>query len=598
MFGGRHYISSLSRKTTAPPYPSVASAPAPLLLAAAPAPLLDPVPPLLPVHILEYSTPLVSAAAAPRRPPPSEPSTESCADPAPADMPSFPSRSIQSIRSTQRLLQYQEPWSECVDMQPTAVADVLVVPAHVKGELVAWMRTRLAGGQGRTALFLSGPGGCGKRTLVRTVAHALGAECVEPHVLTLEDVYAAVMDISLPFTLGSRQAPRVFLFAGVDGFMTTCDATAKTAGPTLDKLLAYIQRRNLHAPPCVFTVQGYPGRTGRAIRTSPAVDRLACYRIEPSRHRAETAGVGRVLSFVCGLARVPDLGPMIMAGFDGDIKQALLRLELAIRCGSSSLCVATTSKDTEVADAFDGARIILNTDACTRFDNLADIALRFGNMETVLRSTYLEGVDSIHDAAAAAVAWSAYAGSVFRHPALAAGTLALGLRFARGVPLRLGTLPYDRRSVHFDSKADLLREFRDGSPQEVRARVGTVGKTCMLLPPPHFVGAMAYHSLAAVDCLDMLALLKVRYNQAADGCTFAAAYGVSSHFLSTYESGLEGSDAVEQEYVVRTPAARTPARKRGRVLAPTPPPWPKWRLGCPFPAWWEDQVAAALSTPA
>ncbi len=541
------------------------------------------------------------------------------------------------------MLLLDEPWSECAALEPATVADVLIMPPHVKTDVCNWVRNRLAGGRGPTALFLSGPGGCGKRTLIKTVARALGAECVEPHVLTLDDVYAAVVGISLPFCTGDRPPPRVFLFTGVDGFMDSCDATAKTAGPTLARLLEYLADRSLRAPPCVFTVQGYSGRTGRAIRTSAAVDRMACYRIAAWA----AGGVSRLLSDICGMARVPDMAPQIMTGFDGDIKQALLRLELAIRSRALMMNVHATSKDTEVVDAFEGARIILNTDAPTHFDNMAEIFHRFGQhqMDTILQCNYLEGMSSMREAAAAAHAWSTYAGCVFKHPAMAAGTLALELRLARGAPLPLGQLAYDRRSVRFDSRAEELREFRDGSPRVLEA---VSGRSSTLAPPPVFAGDLTHHGISGADCADMLAVLKARFDEVMNGDSvgaedmqrFTATYGVSSHFMSTYDTGLglpEKSAAAEAEEAAyfaflyadgkytggkrvprppslppvsidtQTHTAQPPkygrgAGKRGRTMERVrlSPAWPRWKLpqgAAGFPAWWAAQVRTACSTP-
>jgi hypothetical protein len=287
------------------------------------------------------------------------------------------------------------------------------------------------------------------------------------------------------------------------------------------------------------------------------------------------------------------MAAMIMAGFDGDLKQALLRLELAIR-SHSELRPELTSKDTEVTDAFEAAQLLFNPAKRTPFDNVAEIFQRFSNMETVARSNYLDEVDMWQGAAAAA-AWSAYAVSVFRHPAIACGVLGTELRLARSVPLPMGSMKYDTNSAWFDSRAAMYREFRDGSPVLAVARQGTVGKPSMTRAPPDFAGSVFLHGVSGIECYERLMLLKDIYTANDDVLSFTQAYGVSSRFMSTF-TGLEDVQSHTGQGPrphASAPMTRKLTRKRQRPVKT------QWALppGMSMALWWKQQVDAALGTP-
>ena len=592
--GGSSQMLPLPTLPTQQPSPMLPPPmPSPMLLPPMPSPMLPL--PMLPPPMLQPMLPL------PMLPPLMlQPMLPSPMLPLPMLQPMLPSPMLPPpmpspmLQPTPPLLFYRAiPWTEDIALEPAAVADVLVQPPAVKNAVYDWIKGRM---DGRTPqggiLFLSGPGGCGKRTLVRTVAHTLGAECVEPPALTLEEVYDAIMDISLPLHLGvATKQPRVFLFTGIDGYLSPCDGAAAQTASTLSRILAHFENaRNAEAPPVVCTVQGYPGRAGWAIRSSPAVHRLACRRIEPW-NTAARAGVSRVLANVCGMARVPNMAAMIMAGFDGDLKQALLRLEFAIR-SHSNLRPELTSKDTEVMDAFEAVQLLLTPAKRTPFDNVAEIFQRFTNMETVAHSNYQDELD-VWQTATAAAAWSMYATSVFRHPAIACGTLGMELRLARSVPLPKGSMKYEQNSVWFDSRAVMYRQFRDGSPMSTVARQGTVGKPAMTAAPPEFAGSVLLHGISGAECYERLMLLKDIYNATDDVVGFTRSYGVSSRFMSTF-TGLEDVEAFRGEGFPTRPPVPT-IRKRPRHT----PLRNKWTLppGMTMGQWWDQQVAAALAIP-
>jgi hypothetical protein len=463
------------------------------------------------------------------------------------------------------------PWTQAPCLQPGTLRDVLVMPEAAKNTAADWIRRRLqaAPGMAEKALIIAGPGGCGKATLVRTICRVLGVECTEPETFSLKDVYSAVLENASTsrFHMGARagsDTPRVFLFSGLDGYHSASAGTSGDhGGLAFIKLLSFLDTAGDNMPPIVFTVHDLEGSFGWTVRSCPTLAVVQLYRVRPC-DRQVLDGIRRLLQRICYLAKVPDQSETLAGGFDGDIKQAILRVELSVRGKGGGMSAKATAKDMEVDD-FEATKILLNPDIALHFDDMAGVFGKMSGVETVMRSNYLSNSISMEANAFAADAWSQY-DLMQRRPEFGNGLLVTSLRLARhrNIPF-FGALRYEKPFSTFSIKHALFEEYRNGSQRhdDVRvARAAPVSAKKATASQPCFRGSPLFFTLSDSESLERLYLLKRMYDATGDVAEFQETYGVASNFLSRFETKFQVADAVCEAVVHSCKEAKTAVKKR------------------------------------
>jgi hypothetical protein len=475
-------------------------------------------------------------------------------------------------------------WGDMLAFEPQTIANVICMPETSKQKINDWIVERSMGIATPTKLLvICGPSGCAKRTLVRVVARSLKLQCVEHEVLDFADVLSAVTQgaASRGLHLGdAKQEARIFLFTGVDGFLTSeygergLDRNGIDASScNLVKLLHYLEFCGASMPPVVFTVHDLDGKCGRLLRHSKIVQRYSMYRIDPmaSKHYSQRSQIQRMLSNVCHQVGANDISEQIMASFDGDLKQTMLRLEFALRSSSSrgkggknmATTIGLVGKDFELVDTFETARLLLDTTKRFPFDFLGDAYKRFAHMETLMRSNYMAGVSSMKAAAECAEMFSfcdqswPYSFEMDKY-----SMLVMGLRTHRALSkarLPTGNLAFIKSSLHFDSIHTTLQEYKVGSmgmgdgasaaSLVIKKPIGPIGpignKTTTDLSKfkqkpfkeMTFTGNPEYFRLSDYECYERLCLLKRVYASMSEkewGKQFYSNYGVSLTFMRDF----------------------------------------------------------------
>ena len=433
-------------------------------------------------------------------------------------------------------------WSDSALLNPGSVGEVLVTPDCTKQEALAWIKGRLDNTVGsQRALLLSGPSGCGKCTLVRTICRVLGVQCIEPETLSMGDVLDAVLEnaSTSKFSLSSEvPRPRVFLFSGIDGFMSASAETSDNAGAgDLTKLLSHLSFCGPGMPPIVFTVHDLEGKVGWKLRACPFMKILPCYRIDPTKYTDKylAEGLARVLERVCYLSGHRNISSQVLNSFDGDIKQAILRTELAIR---SRVTCQHTNKDMELTDGFESARLLMNKKDIA-FDDMDGVYRKFHGTEIVLHSNYICANVDMMSNAYAADAWSVFDLSP-HYSRFSAGVLVMSLRIARSkVPLPLSALKYERGPSLFNSFHATLSDYRNGSRnmeeyKTLKGRMEDLAKTRTFDAASTFAGSPHYFTMTDLDTWEVLHLLKLVFDADDDVATFHERYGVSPSYMASF----------------------------------------------------------------
>jgi hypothetical protein len=301
-------------------------------------------------------------------------------------------------------------------------------PEKVKQGLTEWVQHRLARGAGPKLALLSGPSGCGKATFVRTLARVLGLQVMEPDILSLVDLTAAVQEdvCTGAFQLGrkSKAVPkRLWLFSGIDGYFKGSAGTSTDSSRTsVRQMLDVLTHAGLSLPPIVFTLHDFDGASLQLLRTSDLTVQFQAARPDCT-NVAQRALCMKIVVRVCAVANqtvhTDAVTAEVMKTFDGDLKQMMLRAEFALRaCVKNQRTTADFGdKDYELVDPFDTARLVYTRKTELQPEFLADVFDRYAIMETLLQLNYLAGVSGVpkQDAgtmsavAACADAWSTYA---------------------------------------------------------------------------------------------------------------------------------------------------------------------------------------------
>jgi len=315
-------------------------------------------------------------------------------------------------------------WMELPLLEPQTVEDAVLFPLRTKSEMSEWVAKRLGrSDKTRPLAILAGPSGCGKRTLVRTLAKAFRLECCEPEVHRVQDLVQALEEnaMTTKFTMGhpglSRR--RVWLFTGVDGLFKASAETSSDAGPSsLRRVFASLAVLGPACPLVIFTVHDFDGQSMNVLRKATIAQLFTAQRPDPAR-ASQVALVRTAARRVCLAASVDAaIADRVMSTFDGDLKQMMLRLEMAVR-GHTPLLFSLTQKDTEVSDAFEAARLLFRLSArLDTGDILEDLFDKFGLVEPLAYGSQFLGMEgrtgSVDAMAACADAWS-FLGLCNRH---------------------------------------------------------------------------------------------------------------------------------------------------------------------------------------
>lgn len=508
--------------------------------------------------------------------------------PQPVPLPPCPVPIAALVKKNASALASDVPWTDAACLQPNNLRDVLVLPEAAKNTAADWIRRRLqaAPGMAEKALVIAGPGGCGKATLVRTICHVLGVECMEPETYTLMDVYTAILENASTsrFHMGVKadsNVPRVFLFSGLDSYHSASAGTSgNQGGLAFTKLLSFLENTGDKMPPIVFTVHDLEGSLGWTVRSSQSLAVVQLYRVRSSDRQA-LDGIRRLLQRICYLAKAPDQSDIIAGGFDGDIKQAILRVELSIRGKGGRMPALATAKDMEV-DGFEATKILLNPEIALHFDDMAGVFGKLPSVEIIMRSNYLSSSITMEANAFAADAWSQH-DLTQRRPEFGDGLLVASLRLARSrnIPFS-GALRYEKPFSTFSIKHALLAEYRNGSQRHDDVRINPKKEPSK----PCFRGSPAFFNFKDSETLERLYLLKRLYDTTGDVAAFQETHGVSSNFLSRFDIQFQVADAVCQPSVHRCHPPPEPAAKKRRLE-------PKMTH-----AEYMERVQAALMTPA
>lgn len=395
------------------------------------------------------------------KPPETTPPEDIHPTPLPPPVPVLPPREVSPAAAEpdklpSGLLSLDVPWCESPRVDPLSVDAVVLQPQATKRSFFDWTTARLEKRSDVPRLcVLSGPSGCGKRALVRTVCKVLNLQCMEPDVITLEEVCEVLEEdvATRPFTLGPPMQRRVWLITGLDGlFKSAASNSSNTSAKSLKKILTIVDRAGYGMDPLVFTVHDFEGSVLQQLRTSRSVFHLASYRLEATRP------VELALGRVCDLAGLPrSVVSSLLASFDGDMKQAMLRLEFACRVHrKGNLPYARPclldAKDSELTDPFEAVRIVLNTRVSLQPDFLCEVLDRFNIMETLLWCNYLVGMDhaaapcpchTMRSVASLAQAWESLsmASTQYANPALKDALRLSGLMAMRTIRAASGCRP-------------------------------------------------------------------------------------------------------------------------------------------------------------
>ncbi len=316
-------------------------------------------------------------------------------------------------------------WSELRQLEPASVQAAVLFPEKIKQGLTQWVQHRLARGAGPKLALLSGPSGCGKSTFVRTVARVLGLQVMEPDILSLLDLVAAVQEdvCTGTFQLGrtSKAVPkRLWLFSGIDGyFKGSAGTSTDSSRASVRQMLDVLTHASLGLPPIVFTLHDFEGPSLQVLRTSDETVQFQASRPD-CLNVSQRALCMKIVSRVCAVANqtvhTDAVTAEVMKTFDGDLKQLMLRTEFALRaCVKKQKTTADFGdKDYELVDPFDTARLVYTGKTELQPEFLADVFDRYTLMETLLQLNYLAGVKqdavgTMSAVAACADAWSTYA---------------------------------------------------------------------------------------------------------------------------------------------------------------------------------------------
>jgi hypothetical protein len=310
-----------------------------------------------------------------------------------------------------QLLNAASSWCELRELEPVSIQAAILLPETVKEPLVNWVRGRLAqAAEGPKLALLTGPSGCGKSTFVRTVCKVLNVQCVVPDVNNLADLVRTLKEdvCTAEFKLGRKSGgvrPRVWLFSGVDGYFRAAKDNGvnnsksikgakppKTPSQLLEdifKLLGGATAKLL--PPIVFTMHDFEGPAMFALRKSPLAVQFRVRRPDP-QNVAQRAMCARVITRLCMAANQPARTDVVleeaMAGFDGDLKQLMLRGESALRQKSDTVTSGFAPKDTELVDAFYTLRLVFNTHTKVPVELLANVFDTFALMPVLITKNY------------------------------------------------------------------------------------------------------------------------------------------------------------------------------------------------------------------
>ncbi len=447
--------------------------------------------------------------------------------------------------------------------EPSTIDEVICIPVKTKNEVEAWIKGRLCENHDdKKLLVISGPSGSGKRTLVKTVALQQLAACVEHLTLSVQDLKQVLTQAASTtgFSLGGGGAEnrRIFLFTNVDSLFASADGTA-----VLESILKYIDACGHRLPPVVFTVHDLDGKCGRLIRQSKIVFLTKTYRVDAKleSHSAHRAAITKLIRNVCATAGMPDASTTLMTLFDGDLKQIMVRLELAFRTHAEPKLDCLSGKDYEFSDCFQATKLLLDPSLSMTFEFLTLAHEKFDStMDTLLWSNY--GTDlNVHALAAAADAWSSTDKRThYEWKSNHVATLLMALRVFRrvsGARAPTGKLLF--MQFPYGSMRKTLSQYKNGSvvytdvqkhnksPAALKTSktsvisnsscTGTVEKRQKA--ERSFNGSTAFHRLSDLECYERLCTLKRVYNscdKTAKDFTprFKMDYGVSASFMEDF----------------------------------------------------------------
>ena len=173
-------------------------------------------------------------------------------------------------------------------------------------------------------LLLIGPSGCGKRALVHAAARELGVDVEEPAGI---DSVAALLRVTTEGVTahGLFATPSVWLFTGVDGYLTSDETSAmdKTTSVTAMRKLLALWTSKQSLPPIVITMHGFPdNNTMRVLRQSTTLPRVYFYPVKTNVAQTVLLDIGTRERIA-----VQDIG-RVTRSFHGDLRHAILSLAL------------------------------------------------------------------------------------------------------------------------------------------------------------------------------------------------------------------------------------------------------------------------------
>jgi hypothetical protein len=332
------------------------------------------------------------------------------------------------------------PWCDCTLFEPIVLDDVLVYPSKTKEELFRWMRTRLShpSKESRSIVFIRGPTGSCKRTLVRVAARTCGVPCEEPSCFRLRDIIDAlsknVCTRALCLDRTRVVEKRVWLFSGLDGWLSSA-AGDTAAADVLDfyDLLSTLNAMGTSCPPIVFTAVSSDHARMRELRGLSCVLKLFSNALDFKKSRVFQE-VSVVARRVCVVANVStSFADIAMAAFDGDMKRLMTLLEMSSRgllgdttCPSSSLVSKDEVLVLNLNDAFQACKFILQPTSVLSADALGVLFDKFSLLGGLLRENACLGMknvsDNVDELADIAEIWSTIDvcdTTYWQHPALA-----------------------------------------------------------------------------------------------------------------------------------------------------------------------------------
>ena len=351
------------------------------------------------------------------------------------------------------------PWCDNTAFEPLVLDDVLLYPTKTKEDLFRWMQSQLLRPckDSKAIVFLKGPAGSCKRTLVRVAARTCGVPCEEPPCLRLRDVTHALSKnvCTRAFCLDRTRAVerRVWLFSGLDGLLSAADGdTAASDVMDFYDLVSALHAMGASCPPIVFTATSSEHLRMRELRSSPFVFKLYSNTLDYKKSQVfqKLSVVARRACIVANVSTT--FADMALSCFDGDMKRLMTLLELSSRGllgDSMSLTTSLVSKDEVLVlnlnDAFQACKFILQPTSVLSEDALSTLFDKFSLLGGLLRENACLSLrnigDHVHDLADIAEVWSnidVCDATYWQHPALSDSMHLVAVKKLRDYRTRCG----------------------------------------------------------------------------------------------------------------------------------------------------------------